>query len=258
MFSAKEVKKLLIAVSVFSFFLTGNVLAAVEDTCKKTFEVALKSLNESCQSGNDASAAGECDKKQGLLKINAELQTCRESEKKITWSCLRFHSQPPDPDKSPGKKELCDELKTQKAITDEQKARETCNAFCSSGTAGAPYSCYFSVSESCQSLLEKTEDGNRGIDLPFDISELTERTRQLNKLSDTPAMLIGRVIKVAMGIIGAIALIVFITSGVLYMTARGNSQQTEKAIKMMLWGALGTVAILGSYAVVDFLFGAFT
>jgi len=80
----------------------------------------------------------------------------------------------------------------------------------------------------------------------------------LNQLgSVTIQKLLGKVIKTAMGIMGTIAFVMFVYSGILWMTAGGNSEKQTQAIKILTWSALGVIVILSSYALTDFVFEAF-
>ena len=69
-----------------------------------------------------------------------------------------------------------------------------------------------------------------------------------------PADIIGKAIKLIMGIVGAIALVMFVYAGGLWMVAGGNAEQTTKAMKTMVWSAIGLIVILSSYSIVNFIF----
>jgi len=69
-----------------------------------------------------------------------------------------------------------------------------------------------------------------------------------------PAEIIGKAIKVIMSIVGSIALVMFVYAGGLWMVAGGNAQQTTKAMKTMVWSAIGLIVILSSYSIVNFIF----
>ncbi|MBT5262680.1 MAG: hypothetical protein HOL80_02150, partial [Candidatus Magasanikbacteria bacterium] len=69
-----------------------------------------------------------------------------------------------------------------------------------------------------------------------------------------PADIIGKAIKLVMGIVGAIALVMFVYAGGLWMVAGGNAEQTTKAMKTMVWSAIGLIVILSSYSIVNFIF----
>ena len=68
------------------------------------------------------------------------------------------------------------------------------------------------------------------------------------------ADIIGKAIKLVMGIVGAIALVMFVYAGGLWMVAGGNAEQTTKAMKTMVWSAIGLIVILSSYSIVNFIF----
>ncbi len=81
--------------------------------------------------------------------------------------------------------------------------------------------------------------------------------KDLNRLGTTsPQVLIGRLIRIAMGIIGSVSLVMFVAGGIMWMTSRGNSERTALATKTLVWSSLGLVVILASYAIVSFLFQA--
>lgn len=83
-------------------------------------------------------------------------------------------------------------------------------------------------------------------------------TTVLNKLGTTDVReIIGRAVKTSMGIIGSIALVMFLYGGFLWMTAGGNSEHEKKARDIIIWSSLGVIVILASYALVSFIFGAF-
>lgn len=89
-------------------------------------------------------------------------------------------------------------------------------------------------------------------------SQLSQYAQQLNKLqADSVPELAGTIIKGLMGVLGTIALVMMLYAGVLYMTARGNSEQTTKARDTILWAGIGIVVIFASYALVDFIFEIF-
>ncbi|MBT4942231.1 MAG: hypothetical protein HON29_04280, partial [Candidatus Magasanikbacteria bacterium] len=48
--------------------------------------------------------------------------------------------------------------------------------------------------------------------------------------------------------------VMFVYAGGLWMVAGGNAQQTTKAMKTMVWSAIGLIVILSSYSIVNFIF----
>lgn len=81
----------------------------------------------------------------------------------------------------------------------------------------------------------------------------------LNKLGTTDIqILIGRVIQAVMGIMGSIALVMFIYGGLLWMISRGESDKAEKGQQILVWSSLGVVVIFASYALVKLVFEVFS
>ncbi len=118
-------------------------------------------------------------------------------------------------------------------------------------------SCVTRLLYQCEGLCE---DGTPAGKLGCDISK---SFKELNQLGITPnsnsvQVFIGRIIKYVLGFTGSLALAMFVLAGLIWMTARGNSERTSKALKIMTWAALGTVVILSSYVILDFIFKIFT
>ena len=80
---------------------------------------------------------------------------------------------------------------------------------------------------------------------------------QLSKSIRTPGDLIGKVIGGVLGVVGTVALGMFIYGGLMWMTARGNADKTKQATKTILWGALGVIVILASFGLGEFILRAF-
>lgn len=70
----------------------------------------------------------------------------------------------------------------------------------------------------------------------------------------TPQQLIGRVIKGLLGIIGSLALAIFIYGGFTWMTAMGDAAAVTKGKNTLTWAAIGLIVIFTSYALVNFVF----
>ncbi len=70
---------------------------------------------------------------------------------------------------------------------------------------------------------------------------------------DTPQKLIGSVINAALGILGSIALLMFIYGGLMWLTSGGNEQQVAKGRNVILWATVGLIIIFTSYALVRFV-----
>lgn len=69
-----------------------------------------------------------------------------------------------------------------------------------------------------------------------------------------PNIVVGRVIRLIIGLSGSIALIFFIYGGFLWLTSAGNPNNIDKGRNAMLWSAIGIIVVLTSYILVRFVF----
>lgn len=67
-------------------------------------------------------------------------------------------------------------------------------------------------------------------------------TTDINKI-------MGKLINTAMGILGALALLVFVVGGFLWLTAAGKEDQIKKGTHAMMWAVIGIIVIFSSYAI---------
>jgi hypothetical protein len=70
-----------------------------------------------------------------------------------------------------------------------------------------------------------------------------------------PRVIIGQGIRTILGIVGSVALAVFIYGGILWLTSGGNEQRIKKGKDVILWATLGLVVIFAAYAIVGFFLG---
>lgn len=75
-------------------------------------------------------------------------------------------------------------------------------------------------------------------------------------LTKTPAEIIGTAIGYALAFVGVLLLILVIYGGYLWMTARGNEQQVEKAKNILRDSVIGLIIILGAYAITQLISGS--
>lgn len=61
----------------------------------------------------------------------------------------------------------------------------------------------------------------------------------------------GNGIKVATGIMGSLALLVFVYGGFVWLTSAGNSDKVKKGTTAMVWAVIGIVVIFASYAIIN-------
>ncbi len=74
----------------------------------------------------------------------------------------------------------------------------------------------------------------------------------------TPQALIGKIIKAVLGIVGSLALVMFIYGGFTWMLAGGNAEKVTKGRNILVWATIGLVVIFSSYALVKFVIDAIT
>ncbi len=74
----------------------------------------------------------------------------------------------------------------------------------------------------------------------------------LGKQTD-PLVIIGLVIRVVLGVVGSIALVLFIYGGLVMMTSAGNTDRVAQGRNTLVWAAIGLMVIFSSYTIVGFL-----
>ena len=82
----------------------------------------------------------------------------------------------------------------------------------------------------------------------------TSPTFLTNPLEEnSPEIVIANVINTVFGIVGSLALLMFIYGGLTWMTSAGNKESVDKGKNIIKWAAIGLVIIFSSYALVRFL-----
>ena len=64
---------------------------------------------------------------------------------------------------------------------------------------------------------------------------------------------IAQIIRVAMGLLGIVAVVIILIGGFKWMTAGGNEDQVGEAKKWIFSGVIGLVIILSAYALASFI-----
>lgn len=84
--------------------------------------------------------------------------------------------------------------------------------------------------------------------------------RQLyNPLGATDVQtMIGRAINGVMGVVGSLALLMFVYGGLLWMTSGGSNDRVKKGKDIILWSSIGMAVIFGAYALTKFIITALT
>ncbi|MFH1413153.1 MAG: hypothetical protein ABIG10_04000 [bacterium] len=86
------------------------------------------------------------------------------------------------------------------------------------------------------------------------LPDFTQLTNPLKTIS-VPEV-IGKVVRAILAIIGAIALIMFVYGGFVWMTAAGNEQSVERGRNTLIWATLGLIIIFASYILVRYVMEA--
>ena len=64
---------------------------------------------------------------------------------------------------------------------------------------------------------------------------------------DTPQKLIGKVINSVLGVVGSLALLMFVYGGLTWMTSSGNAEKVKKGRDIIIWSAIGLAIIFSAY-----------
>lgn len=204
-------------------------------------------------------------------RLNQEKAAQKTRESAIeNWTCVLIFQKAPSEEEGQllrgelrvNDKTLCLDLKSPNTKLPIQPSLDAAKSFCNNEPTKSvtynpkPINAFLVQGLSCAEYQNLKQGA---INIPFDIDALKSSAGELNKLGGISLSgLIGRLIGIAMGIIGTIALLVLIYGGLLWMTARGNSGQVEKSQKTLLWGGVGLIVILTAYAIVSFVFQAFS
>ena len=70
------------------------------------------------------------------------------------------------------------------------------------------------------------------------------------------AVIVGRIIQTALGLVGIIFITLIIYGGFLYMTAAGSQEQVAKARTLIINNVIGLIIIVTAFAVTSFVVGA--
>lgn len=73
-----------------------------------------------------------------------------------------------------------------------------------------------------------------------------------------PRIIVGNVIKAALGLAGSLALGVFILGGLFWVTSAGSEEKVTRGKNMIMWATFGLGVIFTSYALVNFVIKALT
>ena len=119
----------------------------------------------------------------------------------------------------------------------------------------------------------ETEESTIRVDLPFRSSQLQQyaglesetpvKGSSPGSLSNPlgindPRIIIGNVVNAVLGLVGSLALAVFIYGGLNWVTSAGNEEKVKKGRDMIIWASFGLAVIFASYTLVGFVLDALT
>jgi hypothetical protein len=79
-------------------------------------------------------------------------------------------------------------------------------------------------------------------------------TSLTNPLSvSTPQALIGKIINAVLGVVGSLALLMFVYGGLTWMTSSGSQEKVKKGRDIIVWSIIGLAIIFASYGLVRIL-----
>ena len=90
-------------------------------------------------------------------------------------------------------------------------------------------------------------------------TNLTDVADKANLGSATPLpVIIGNLVRVAIGMLGVVFLVLTIYAGFLYLTARGEEEKVTHAKDTLQRGVIGLIIISAAYAIATFVISAMT
>ncbi len=89
--------------------------------------------------------------------------------------------------------------------------------------------------------------GNFGLDE-------TAGAAKLDTYGNSVPTIAGNVIGTLLSMISVLFFVLVLYGGILWMTARGSSEQTEKALNTIIAATIGIIIIIGAYALTNFVF----
>src|SRR3989344_9111862 len=122
-----------------------------------------------------------------------------------------------------------------------------------------PGGCTGPIDGDCASVVEKATSTppatKSGGSCPTGYTCLT------NPLSGNPTevpQVLGKIIQAALGIIGSLALLMFVYGGFQWLISAGNAEKVKSGTQTMLWAAIGVILVFSSYLLLDTFIGYLT
>lgn len=87
---------------------------------------------------------------------------------------------------------------------------------------------------------------------------LTDVAGRAGTTESSLSNVVGTIINAALTLVGIIFLVLMVYAGYLWMTARGESDQVDKAKKIIIGTIIGLIIVLSAYAITAFVTSNFT
>jgi type IV secretory pathway VirB2 component (pilin) len=80
-----------------------------------------------------------------------------------------------------------------------------------------------------------------------------------NPLGDTEdyVEVVGNVVKTILGVVGVLALVIFIYGGITWMTSLGNMERVKLGRDTLVWATIGLVVVFASFSIVNLILSSF-
>lgn len=92
---------------------------------------------------------------------------------------------------------------------------------------------------------------------PTGCNEVVTLTNPLGEGKTDIPTIIGTLIKGAMGVMGALVLLMFVWGGFNWLTSAGNPEKVKKGTQTIIWAAIGAVLAISSYVILNTILGLF-
>lgn len=111
---------------------------------------------------------------------------------------------------------------------------------------------------STTAVLAGTGTNDNGTSCSDPSAGSTKLCNPLKGVATTPQELIGKVLDSVMGVVGSIALLMFVYGGLVWMTSSGNAEKVTQGRGILIWSAIGLAVIFSSYALVRIILSTLT
>lgn len=74
--------------------------------------------------------------------------------------------------------------------------------------------------------------------------------------TDDIPLAFGKAINAVTGIMGSLALLVFVYGGLMWLLAGGSAERVQKGTQAMIWAVIGIVVVFSSYAIITLVLNA--